>query len=206
MLPSPVLEGSLVRLEPLSHRHAPDLIAAVAEDRDSYAWTWVPAPEQVGSYIDAQLERAAAGQMTPYAQVALSSGRAIGATAYWDPRRWPDSDDLFAIEVGFTWLAASAHGTGINTEAKLLLFENAFSDWHVERVDLKTDARNARSRAAIASTGATFEGVLRRWSRSWTPGEDGLLRDSAMFSVIAPEWPACRTTLRQRLARQAASG
>jgi N-acetyltransferase len=205
-LPAPVLAGSLVRLEPLTQAHAPDLAAAVADRRDSYGWTWVPTPEQVAGYIDEQLARAAAGTLAPYAQIALSSGRAVGATAYWDPRRWPDGGRLYAVEVGFTWLAAEAQGTGINTEAKLLLFGHAFDHWHVDRVDLKTDARNARSRAAIAATGARFEGVLRRWSRSWAPGEDGLLRDSAMFSVIAPEWPACRSRLRQRLAAQARHG
>ncbi len=70
----------------------------------------------------------------------------------------------------------------------------------VSRVDLKTDARNARSRAAIQSVGARFEGVLRNWSRSWAPGEDGLLRDSAIFSVTAEEWPRCRERLEGRVA------
>jgi RimJ/RimL family protein N-acetyltransferase len=70
----------------------------------------------------------------------------------------------------------------------------------VARVDLKTDARNHRSRAAIERVGARFEGVLRCWSRSWAPGENGLLRDSAMYSIIASEWPACRICLEARLA------
>jgi N-acetyltransferase len=197
-LPSPVLAGSLVRLEPLNQEHAAGLRVAVAGRRDSFGWTWVPRPAEVSAYIDAQRERAAGGMLVPYAQVDVRSGRAVGATAYWDPRR--NDGELYAIEVGFTWLGAAAQGTGINIEAKLLLFGNAFESWRVQRVDLKTDARNARSRAAIAATGATFEGVLRRWSRSWAPGEDGLLRDSAMFSIVAEEWPLCRTRLRERLA------
>ncbi|MBL7259684.1 GNAT family N-acetyltransferase [Paractinoplanes lichenicola] len=188
-----------MRLEPLTHEHSGDLAVAVGGERESFGWTWVPAPGEVDDYIDQQLGRAADGVLTPYAQVDLRSGRAVGATAYWEPRRRPGSGELYAIEVGFTWLAAEAQGTGINTEAKLLLFQNAFENWHVERVDLKTDARNARSRAAIAATGATFEGVLRRWSRSWVPGEEGRLRDSAIFSIIEPEWPACRAHLRRRL-------
>ena len=161
----------------------------------------MPTAAEVGDYIDAQLTRAAAGELLPYAQVAKVSGRAVGATAYWDPRLWPDRDELHAIEVGFTWLAASAQGTGLNAEAKLLLFAHAFETWRVARVDLKTDARNTLSRKAIEGTGARFEGVLRRWSRSWAPGEVGLLRDSAMFSIIDAEWPACRTSLEARLAR-----
>lgn len=199
-LEGPVLEGDLVRLEPLGHHHAPDLAEAAEEDRSPFGFTWVPRAGEVGDYIDQQLERRTQGTMAPYAQIDLASGRAVGATAFWDPRTLPDRG-LYAVEVGFTWLAASAQGTGINAEAKLLLFRYAFECVGVDRVDLKTDARNARSRAAIEAAGARFEGVLRHWSRSWAPGEDGRLRDSAMFSIIRPEWPAAEAVLEKRLAR-----
>lgn len=199
-LEGPVLEGGLVRLEPLSRGHAADLAVAAEENRGTYAFTWVPRADEVGDYIDAQLARAASGRLAPYAQVSLATGRAVGATAYWEPRYWRSDERLDAIEVGFTWLGASAQGTGINAEAKLLLFRHAFERWHVLRVDLKTDARNARSRAAIESVGARFEGVLRNWSRSWAPGEDDRLRDSAIFSVTAQEWPRCRERLEKRVA------
>ncbi|MFI8945169.1 GNAT family N-acetyltransferase [Streptomyces sp. NPDC053750] len=200
-LKAPVLEGTRVRLEPLDHRHAADLATAAEEDRGTYAFTWVPRADEVGAYIDAQLARATTGRLAPYAQVSLATGRAVGATSYWEPRSWLTDDALDAIEVGFTWLARSAQGTGINAEAKLLLFRHAFEDWHVSRVDLKTDARNDRSRAAIESAGARFEGVLRNWSRSWAPGEDGRLRDSAIYSITAAEWPQCRERLERRVAR-----
>lgn len=200
-LEAPVLEGAHVRLEPLDHRHAPDLAVAAEEDRGPYAFTWVPTAAEVGPYIDAQLARAVTGMLAPYAQVGVSSGRAVGATAFWSPRLWPDSGDLCAIEVGFTWLAKSAQGTAINAESKLLLFRHAFEVWGAARVDLKTDARNSRSRAAIEGVGARFEGVLRSWSQSWAPGEDGMLRDSAMYSIIAAEWADCRSRLEGRLAR-----
>jgi RimJ/RimL family protein N-acetyltransferase len=72
----------------------------------------------------------------------------------------------------------------------------------VVRVDLKTDARNERSRLAIERLGAQFEGVLRNWSQSHAPGEEGRLRDSAMFSVIASDWPTVRSHLYARLDRQ----
>lgn len=176
-LKGPVLAGGLVRLEPLDHRHAADLGEAAEEDRGSYAFTWVPRADEVQAYIDAQLGRAATGRLAPYAQVSTATGRAVGVTAYWEPRSWLTDDRLDAVEVGFTWLAGSAQGTGVNAEAKLLLFRHAFEEWGVSRVDLKTDARNDRSRAAIQSVGARFEGVLRNWSRSWAPGEEGRLRD-----------------------------
>jgi RimJ/RimL family protein N-acetyltransferase len=195
----PALEGVLVRLEPLSAGHAKDLAIAAEEDRASYGLTLVPRAWEVDSYLAAQFARAAQG-LTPFAQIRRSDSRAVGCTAYWDPRYWPGRDDLRAIEIGFTWLAASAQGSGINTEAKLLLMSYAFERLGVARVDLKTDARNERSRRAIEALGATFEGVLRNWSMSWAPGEDGLLRDSAMYSVIASEWGAVRDRLAGRVA------
>jgi RimJ/RimL family protein N-acetyltransferase len=202
MLHAPVLEGRLVRLEPLGHRHAPDLADSAEEDRESYGFTWVPRRGEMSGYIDAQLGRQATGRLAPFAQLDLATGRAIGATAYWDPRFWPDEEHLSAIEIGFTWLAGTAQGTGINAEAKLLLLRHAFETWRVDRVDLKTDARNARSRAAIEALGATFEGVLRNWSRSWASGEEDRLRDSAMYSFVAAEWPDRRAALEARVDRK----
>ena len=200
-LKGPALECALVRLEPLEHRHAADLALAAEEGRGTYGFTWVPRADEVDGYIKAQLERAATGRLAPYAQVSLASGRAVGATSYWEPLCWLAEDRLDAVEVGFTWLGARAQGTGVNAEAKLLLFRHAFEVWGVSRIDLKTDACNERSRAAIESVGARFEGVLRNWSRSWAPGEDGRLRDSAIFSITAEEWPERREWLEARVAR-----
>jgi RimJ/RimL family protein N-acetyltransferase len=193
----PVLRGASVRLEPLAKEHVPDLARAVAEDRSSYGFTLVPRPADVEAYTRDQLSRTG---LTPFAQVRVRDGAAVGCTGLWDPRTWPGRPDLRAIEIGWTWLAASAQGTGINAEAKLLLFTHAFETLRVARVDLKTDARNERSRRAIERLGARFEGVLRNWSPSWAPGEKGKLRDSAMFSVIATEWPDVKAALHARLA------
>ncbi|MFE4970673.1 GNAT family N-acetyltransferase [Kitasatospora sp. NPDC056651] len=200
LLEGPLLEGGLVRLEPLGHGHADGLAAAAEEDRSGYTYTWVPSADRVGDYVGVQLARREAGLLVPYAQVDRASGRVVGATSFCDPRRRPDDGSLFAIEVGFTWLAASAQGSGLNTEAKYLLYRHAFEVWRVGRVDLKTDARNGRSRAAIAKSGATFEGVLRNSAPSRVSGEDGKLRDSAIFSVTDREWPSCRAGLERRLA------
>ncbi|GAA1679307.1 GNAT family protein [Glycomyces endophyticus] len=197
----PVLAGYLVRLEPLGHSHAADLAEAAEADRAPFGFTWVPRADEVGNYIDQQLERRDQGRLAPYAQIAAATDRAVGATALWDPRTLPGRG-LYAVEVGFTWLAAAAQGTGVNAEAKLLLFQYAFTSLGVDRVDLKTDARNTRSRAAIEAVGARFEGVLRNWSRSWVPGEDGLLRDSAIFSIVRDEWPATEAALRRRIEDQ----
>jgi RimJ/RimL family protein N-acetyltransferase len=199
-LEGPVLEGRLVRLEPLEHRHVPDLAAAAEQGRDSYRYTWVPSgPAEAADYVEQQHARAATGRLAPYAQLDAATGLAVGATSFWDPRTLPEDGRLYAVEIGFSWLGAAAQGTGINTEAKYLLFRHAFEVFRVNRVDLKTDARNARSRAAIESVGARFEGVLRNWSRSWAPGEGDRLRDSAIYSLTDAEWPDCRRMLEKKL-------
>jgi N-acetyltransferase len=197
----PALQGTLVRLDPLAAHHAADLSEAAEENRDSYAFTWVPRGSEIDEYLGSQFERAKSGELAPFAQIRLSDERAVGCTALWAPRFWPGRAELCAVEVGFTWLAASAQRTGINVEAKRLLFEYAFERLGVVRVDLKTDARNERSRRAIEGLGARFEGVLRSWSQSWVRGEEGQLRDSAMYSVIASEWPSCRDHLDRHLGR-----
>ncbi len=202
----PTLRGTLVRLEPLSLRHAADLAAAAEEDRGTYGFTVVPRADGVAAYVAEQLDRASAGTMVPFAQVRVADGRAVGCTALWDPRTWPGRDDLCAVEIGWTWLGAGAQRTGVNLEAKLLLLRYAFETLGVARVDLKTDARNERSRRALERLGARFEGVLRSWSPSRAPGEEGRLRDSAMFSVIASEWPSTRAHLLARLGIGTATG
>jgi RimJ/RimL family protein N-acetyltransferase len=192
----------LVRLEPLRVDHAPGLVAAAGERRDAYGFTVVPdGIDAMLSYIRGQLVRVEGGDHVPFAQVRLTDSRVVGHTSLCT-LRFPDgSTTPFAAEIGWTWLAASAQRTGINTEAKLLLMTHAFDTWRVARLDLKTDARNARSRAAIARLGASFEGVLRSWQPSVAPGEEGRYRDSAMFSVVASEWPAVRDRLTDLLRR-----
>jgi RimJ/RimL family protein N-acetyltransferase len=144
--------------------------------------------------------------MTPFAQIRVRDEAAVGCTSFFNPRTWPGREKLYAVEIGWTWLAASAQRTGINAEAKLLLLTHAFETLKVARADLKTDARNQRSRQAIERLGARFEGVLRNWSPSRAPGEEGKLRDSAIFSVTAAEWPAVKSSLAKQLARPVPSG
>jgi RimJ/RimL family protein N-acetyltransferase len=195
----PVLEGELVRLEPLMREHAADLALAAEEERSSYRLTRVPRADGVGEYVEGQLARREAGAVAPFAQVRRADGRAVGCTSLLEPRLMPDGVTLGALEIGSTWLAASAQRRGINVEAKLLLMTYAFEVLGVQRVDLKTDARNEQSRRAIVRLGATFEGILRQWSPSYAEGEEGRLRDSAMYSVVSTDWPVVRAGLAARL-------
>jgi N-acetyltransferase len=192
------LRGDLVRLEPLADDHVPGLALAAEEDRSAYGYTMVPRAAGTAAYVRAQLTKAG---VTPFAQVRVADGTPVGCTAYDNPRTWPRRDDLSAVEIGGTWLAASAQRTGINAESKLLLMTYAFETLNVVRVDFPTDARNQRSRQSIERLGARFEGVLRNWGSSWVPGEEGRLRDSAIFSVIAAEWPQVKSALTRRIQR-----
>jgi N-acetyltransferase len=200
LLRVPELVGEVVRVEPLSRGHVDDLLVAANEDRSSYAFTVVPSDrDAMLRYIDGLLSDFETGQVVPFVQVAVATGRAVGATRYLALRCRPGEDIPFAVEIGGTWLAASAQRTVINSEAKFLLMSYAFEEWGVSRVDLKTDARNERSRAAMSRIGATFEGVLRQWQPSQATDEETLLRDSAMYSVMDFEWPAVRQSLKARM-------
>jgi N-acetyltransferase len=173
------LRGALVRLEPLTEGHVPGLTLAAEEDRSAYGYTMVPRAAETAAYVRDLLARDGA---TPFVQVRVADGAPVGCTGYLSPRAWPGREELFAVEIGGTWLAASAQRTGINAESKLLLMTHAFEALGVARVDFKTDARNQRSREAIERLGARFEGVLRNWGRPGCPARKA-------NSVTAPSFP-----------------
>ena len=194
------LSGRHVRLEPLTHVHVDGLVEAATEDRGSYVFTWVPTDhDSAVRYVDQALAEQAAGTSRPFATVAQRDGSVLGSTRYLNVRcwEWEQADgNPDVVEIGATWLRASAQRTPVNTEAKLLQLTHAFDTWHVQRVELKTDARNERSRQAIERLGAQLEGVLR----SYQPSAEGPWpRDTAMYSILASEWPAVRAGLLSRL-------
>ena len=197
------LAGNIVRLEPLSPEHVPGLQMA-AEGAATSPFATVPAPETVEDYVAHSLARRDTGAYAPFAQVEVATGRVVGHTAYLTPRWMPDGR-LFAVEVGSSWLSPTARGTAINPAAKLLLLAQALEDWGVDRVDIKTDARNAVARGAIAALGATFEGILHAWQPSLAPGEEGRTRDTAMFAITPQQWPGVRTRLVERIERRSTS-
>jgi RimJ/RimL family protein N-acetyltransferase len=190
------LTGRFVQLEPLSHDHVAELVAAATADRSTFAFTQVPdSAAAMTRYVDTLLEQHARGDVLPFAQRRLDTGEAIGCTRFMEARWWRGRDVPDEVEIGGTWLAASAQRTPINTEAKLLLLTDAFERLGVWRVAICTDAGNQRSRDAIERIGATFEGTLRQHRPRYNtdPVEP---RDSALYSVIDREWPAVRDRLR----------
>jgi RimJ/RimL family protein N-acetyltransferase len=192
-----VLEGDHVRLEPLSMAHADGLLAASNEDRSTYFWTRTPdGAAGVVAYIDEALLDERAWRRVPFATWWKDERRFVGSTSLF-PEWWESSDTPAVAEIGATWLAASAQRTIVNTESKFLFLRHAFEVWGVQRVSLKTDARNQRSRAAIERLGAKYDGTLRRHMPAFGPG--GGPRDSAFFSILDEEWPAVRSRLLARL-------
>jgi RimJ/RimL family protein N-acetyltransferase len=202
--PIPTLAGPYVRLEPLAPEHIDALVVAANEDRSSFFYTTVfQTADEATQYVDVMLSMWKSGEVVPFVQVDVARERVVGVTRIMTIRRLNDSSTPYAVEIGGTWLAASTQRTGVNTNAKLLLLEHAFTTLGVGRVDLKTDARNEPSRRAILRIGGTFEGVLRHWQPSMVPGEEGQLRDSAIFSVLDEEWPDVRERLQSTLASYA---
>jgi N-acetyltransferase len=196
------LDGARVRLEALTHAHLEGLVAAASESRATYGLTQVPdGAAAMRAWLDAALADAARGAHVPFATVDKQRARVVGSTRFGNIERWswpgPPVEPLplgpDAVEIGWTWLAQSAQRTYVNTEAKLLMLGHAFEVWRVRRVTLKTDARNARSRANIERIGCRFDGVLRAHMPAW----DGAIRDSAFYSMLASEWPAARERLIQ---------
>ncbi|MGW1062731.1 bifunctional pyridoxamine 5'-phosphate oxidase family protein/GNAT family N-acetyltransferase [Micromonospora rubida] len=187
-----VLRGAHVVLEPLDLAHADELHAATA---DPEVWRHLGSPQPADPAGTAELIRVALaahhqGERVPWVQRCAVTGAVVGTTSFYevDPA-------LRAVAIGYTYLGRPWWGTGINTEAKLLLLTHAFEELGAERVVWHTDLRNERSQRAIERLGATREGVLRRHRIR----PDGSWRDTVQYSLIADEWPNAQAMLRERL-------
>jgi len=202
-----VLSGKHVHLEPLTQEHAEPLVRAANASRATFGLTQVPdSRESMQAYIETLLAEETRGESLPFVVRDARDGRGdvVGATRFLSIEWWkwgahaapspvPAGPDV--LEVGGTWYAERVQRTAINTEAKLLLCAHAFETLRVRRVMWKTDARNTRSRTAIARLGAKFDGILR----AHRAGFDGAVRDSAYYSMLAGEWPDAKVALRARL-------
>ena len=202
------LVGRFVRLDMLRANDVPEIAAAAASGgRETYGYAPVPSSdpavngaEDAQAHVARRLASLADGSWVPFVQRRAEDGLVVGMTNYImvdSPLDRPTPPT--AIEIGGTWLAPLAQRTPINTEAKLLLMTHAFEDLLVLRVQIKTDARNERSRAAIRRLGASFEGVLRNYQPGNGDIGSGAQRDTAIYSVIDREWPSVRAHLEAML-------
>ena len=186
------LEGEHVRIEPLAREHEAGIKAAVTDGELWNLWyTSVPSPERTGEWLDAALDmRAKLGAM-PFV-VRTPAGDIVGSTRYFNV----DAANR-RLEIGHTWYAKRVQRTALNTEAKLLLLTHAFEKLNCIAVEFRTSFFNFASREAIARLGAKQDGILRHHQVL----ADGTLRDTVVFSIIAPEWPAVRKNLQWHLTR-----
>jgi len=187
-----VMRGDHVVLEPLQLSHVDELFAALAGDEGVWRYMAMPAPrspEDIERYVDRALTT---DGRCAWLQRDAATGEAVGTTSYF-----PEPGTR-GVEIGATVLARKAWRTGVNTEAKLKLLERAFDILGAVRVCWQTDILNRRSQAAIERLGAVREGVLR----ANRPRNDGTMRDSVIYSLVAAEWPKVREALRARLDRR----
>ncbi len=186
-----ILSGRYVRLESLSVAHVPALADAV---RDGELWklwyTAIPSPDDMMTETERRLDLQRRGSMLPFAVVSMPSGRIVGMTSFMNidaatPR----------AEIGSTWYERSVQRTPLNTEAKLLLLGHAFDVLGCLAVELRTHVLNQQSRRAIERLGARLDGILRHHQVM----RNGTIRDTCVYSITAPEWPAVQALLRGRL-------
>jgi N-acetyltransferase len=187
------LRGSVVALEPMRMDHV-DALTRVGLDPE--LWRWIPSAvssaEEMRGYVATALDEQRRGVSLPFVIVARRTEQVVGSTRY-------GNIDLAnrRLEIGWTWVTAAHQRTAVNTEAKLLLLTHAFEQLKVNRVELKTDALNLKSRAAIARLGAVEEGTFRKHLVTST----GRIRDTVYFSIIDTEWPAVKRRLEVWLQR-----
>jgi RimJ/RimL family protein N-acetyltransferase len=186
---APTLVGRIVRLEPLTEAHR-EALRPVAQDERIWTTSLTHAlGPSFDTWFDDALAERASGRRLPFA-VRLAEGRLVGSSSFLDV-----TPAHRRVEIGATWYHPDVWGTAVNPECKLLLLGHAFDVMRVNRVALVTDALNLRSQAAIAKLGAVRDGVLR--SDRITQG--GRVRDSVVFSILAPEWPSVKARLEPRL-------
>ena len=185
---TPILQNSFVRMEPLAKDHRERLRAAANED--SNIFRFMPT-DLSGDGFDAWMNQSLC-QSTElvWAVIDIMKNQVVGSTRYLNIELTHKR-----VEIGTTWYAPRFWGGVINPSCKFLMFRYGFETLGLNRIELKTDSRNVRSRAAIAKLGAREEGTLRRHMIV----QDGYVRDTTYFSVIAEEWPEVKTALMKRL-------
>jgi len=187
------LEGSIVRLIPLTHKHKDDLVKAAADGELWNLWyTSVPSVETVDDYIGFALSENQDGLAHAFAVIDKGSNKIIGSTRYCN------AINNNRVEIGYTWYAKSTQRTGINTECKYLLLTYAFEMLNCIAVECRTNWHNHPSRNAILRLGAKHDGVLR----NHLVDADGCYRDTVVFSITREEWPTVRKSLAYKMQKK----
>lgn len=181
------LKGNLVKLEPLTLKHAKALSEAAKDGKLWNLWyTSVPKPKNIDSYINKAKNDFNYDLSLPFAVILNETNQVIGSTRYMH------ADPINKrLEIGCTWYAKSVHKTGVNTECKYLLLKYAFEKLNCIAVEFRTHWHNMDSRKAIERLGAKQDGILRNHK----VGKSGHYRDTVVFSIINSEWGTVKKSL-----------
>lgn len=188
-----ILDGTFVRMEPLSLGHVPGL-TEVGTDPELWRWTkdLIRNEEEMRAYVSVPLAWQAAGTALPFATVEKASGRVVGCTRMFDIDR-----DNRTLEIGYTWVAPPWQRTVINTDAKYVMLKHAFETMGCIRVQLKTDSLNNKSRNAMLRIGCKEEGTFHNHMIM----REGRYRHTVFFAILENEWPTVKRDLEQKLSR-----
>lgn len=185
------VEGDFVRVEPLTMAHEEDLRVAAADGELHRLWyTSIPKPQDVGAEIERRLSLRESGSMLPFTIIDKENNTAVGMTTYMNI----DAANR-RLEIGSTWYCQSVQRSPLNTECKLLLLRHAFANLDCVAVEFRTHYVNTQSRRAIERLGAKLDGVLR----SHMLMSNGTIRDTAVYSILAQEWPTVEAHLSWQL-------
>jgi N-acetyltransferase len=190
-----ILEGNVIRLEPIRLEHA-EIFWDAAKGALDEIFRWIPwsmrTIDDFRQYVDRVLSELEGGSSVGFATVVRKSGQVVGSTRFMNidgPNR--------RLEIGSTWVIPAWQRTAVNTEAKYLMLRHAFEHWRCLRVEFKTDALNRQSRLGILRLGAKEEGIFRKHMITWS----GRVRDSVYFSILDTEWPEIKLRLAERCQR-----
>ena len=185
------LAGKVAALEPLSMAHHEDLVEAVQDgDLHKLWYTTIPSAGEMRAEISRRLDLQRKGLMYPFAVKNLKTQRCVGMTTYMNIEQ-----SQRRLEIGSTWLRKSIQRSAVNTECKWLLLKYAFEQLNCICVEFRTHAMNLQSRRAIERLGAKQDGILRNNMIM----ANGSYRDSAVYSIIATEWPSVKANLTWQL-------
>ena len=179
-----ILENDRVILRPLELSDEPEL-QALANDKDLwvYGLSDLSQPGELNSYIRKALQAREEGICAVWTIIDKRTGTVAGCTRLAEIS-WKDERG----QIGWTWIGKTYQGSGLNKAMKLLILQYGFECLNLNRIELKADERNIRSREAIKGIGATEEGVLRQHMKI----HDGYLRNTVFYSILRSEWKAIK--------------
>ncbi len=182
-----VLEDNRVLLRPLLLSDVAQLKPmALDEDTWKYNVSRISSEEELQRWAEDAIRNREARLRYTFAILDKESNLLAGSTSYGNISV-PDK----RLEIGWTWLGKLFRGSGLNRHCKFLLLSYVFDVLQFERVELKTDVLNQRSRKAMLKLGATEEGILR----SHTLMHDGRRRDTIYYSILRHEWQHIKHTI-----------